>query len=83
MTLINLKRLAGVLFILLIAVSVATARAETTSLEMDVAINEVAVLDVSVDDGTVEVVGGDVDHVAEKTHAPALRDDGLRDYRAT
>jgi hypothetical protein len=64
MTFDKSKRLAGAIAILLFLASAPGALAQTTSLEMDIAIDDSAVLDVSVDNGTVDVVGDDVDHVS-------------------
>ena len=75
MTFDTFKRVTGAIAILLVLVSAPAALAETTSIEMDIAISDAAVLDVSVDDGTVEVKGADVDHVT--VHARIDVDDRL------
>jgi hypothetical protein len=71
----NLKRLAGVFAIATLLSIAPAALAETTSIEMDMAIEDTAVLEVSVDSGTVAIKGADIDHVS--VHAQIWIDDRL------
>ena len=64
MTFENPKRLIGVFAIATMLGSASVALADSASLQMKMEIEETAVLDVSIDSGEVEVVGGDIDHVS-------------------
>jgi hypothetical protein len=71
----NLKRLTGAFAAATLLSIAPAALAETTSIEMDMAIEDTAVLDVSVDSGTVAIKGADIDHVS--VHAQIRIDDRL------
>jgi hypothetical protein len=64
MTFENPKRLIGAIAIATMLGSASVALADTASLQMQLEIEETAVLDVSIDSGEVEVVGEDIDHVS-------------------
>lgn len=64
MTVVRMQRLAGAFALFTLALAAPAIAGETASLEMDMPIEKAAVLNVSVDDGTVEITGADIDHVS-------------------
>lgn len=64
MTPSTLKRLGGAFAAAALLSITPVALAETTSLEMDVPIEDTAELEVTVDSGTVAIRGADIDHVS-------------------